>query len=79
MVDRVEKTFQKMSQHDRREVAQTVARIIARDFIGLDMKKLEGRSDAYRVRKGSYRIIFLLAEQSVQIISVERRSDTTYG
>jgi mRNA-degrading endonuclease RelE of RelBE toxin-antitoxin system len=79
MVDRVEKTFRKMSDHDRGEVEKTVARIIARDFVGLDMKKLAGRRDAYRVRKGAFRIIFLLTPMLVQIIAVERRSETTYG
>lgn len=50
------------------------------NLIGLDVKKLQGRNDIYRVRKGMFRIIFRkIPNVENAIIAVERRSDTTYN
>jgi mRNA-degrading endonuclease RelE of RelBE toxin-antitoxin system len=45
---------------------------------GLDMKKLKGRKDIYRVRKGKIRIIYRQADKIFYILTIEIRSNNTY-
>lgn len=80
MVDRIGKAFEKMSTKERKAVQEVIGRIVAGDLNGLDVQKLKGWSDAYRVRKGNFRIIFRLIDQTHPILlDVQRRSDTTYS
>ena len=79
MVDRIEKVLRTLSQKERQEIEALLTRIKRRDIASLDVKKLKGYHDTYRVRKGTFRVIFHIAsEDDVRIIAVERRSDTTY-
>jgi mRNA-degrading endonuclease RelE of RelBE toxin-antitoxin system len=79
MVDRIEKALRKLGAKERRELADIIQRLLRGDFSSLDIKKLQGFPDAYRVRKGDMRIIFYMTNRAnIRIIAVERRSDTTY-
>ena len=79
MVDRIRKNLAKFSESDRKRLLDLIKRIQNDDLRGLDVKKLKGRSDALRVRKGNFRIIFARRkDQSVRLIAIERRSESTY-
>ncbi|MEK6954665.1 MAG: type II toxin-antitoxin system RelE/ParE family toxin [Candidatus Micrarchaeota archaeon] len=45
-----------------------------------DLKKIDGLEDTYRIRISSYRIIYRAywLENTIRILKVERRSETTY-
>ncbi|MEK9175630.1 MAG: hypothetical protein AAB795_03525 [Patescibacteria group bacterium] len=77
-MDRISKFLKKLSQKERLAVADVIACITAYDFSHLDIKKLKGEQGLFRVRKGDIRIIFQKTEDEIFILSVERRSDTTY-
>lgn len=80
MVDRIRKTLKRLSPKERVQLLEAVRRIKADNLIGLDVKKLQGRDDVYRVRKGLFRIIFRkIPNVENAIIAIERRSDTTYN
>ncbi len=57
-MDRISKFLRKLDAEQRSEVEKIIARIVAGDFSGLDIKKLKGKYDEFRVRKGDIRIIF---------------------
>jgi len=79
-MDRIDKLLLKLSSKQRAALIEIIKLIQAGNFQGLDLLKLKGRSDTYRVRKGAYRIIFLMkSSDDVRIISIEKRSDTTYS
>ncbi|MEI6287961.1 MAG: hypothetical protein WCP18_00020 [bacterium] len=78
-MDKINKALAKISDKDRQKIKTLLIKIVARDFIGLDFKKLVGRDDIYRVRKGDWRIIFHLVKEDVFILAVEKRSDNTYN
>jgi mRNA-degrading endonuclease RelE of RelBE toxin-antitoxin system len=79
MVDRINKALFKMSKKERVQILQIMQQITSGNVSSLDLKKLSGSDDIYRVRKGSFRVIFLMPNKdSIKIIAVERRSDTTY-
>ena len=78
-MDKLAKALAKMSDKDRQKMIETLKKIRDCDFSGLDFKKLTGREDVYRVRRGDFRIIFRLIKQEVNILSAEKRSDNTYN
>lgn len=80
MVDRIRKTLGRLSSKERAQLIDVIRRIKANQIADLDVKKLQGRTDVYRVRKGSFRVIFRkIPDVDNVIIAVERRSDTTYN
>jgi len=78
-MDRLAKAPQKLRSGEHARVESVLVKIAARDWSGLDVEKLKGRDDMYRVRTGSIRIIFRVADAQVFIVSIERRSGTTYN
>ncbi|MFZ2682285.1 MAG: type II toxin-antitoxin system RelE/ParE family toxin [Patescibacteria group bacterium] len=80
MVDRIRKILRQLLPKDLKRLQEVVQKVHDNDVIGLDVKKLEGRDDVYRVRKGDFRIIFQrVPGKENLIIAIERRSDTTYN
>jgi len=80
MGDRIQKVLAKLSKKERQKLIELIELITAGRFSGMDTKKLKGHTGAYRVRKGTFRIIFTLTDNhDIRIIAVERRTDTTYN
>lgn len=78
MTDRIEKILAKLSERERKKIASILAQMINGQLSDLDMKKLRGSDDIYRIRKGDLRIIFWKKDAQLKILAIERRSDTTY-
>lgn len=77
-MDRVSKFLKKLSPKDLGAVDIIVSQVLSHDFSGLNVKKLKGKHKEFRVRKGDIRIIFLMDNDSIKILSIERKSDNTY-
>jgi len=68
-----------MTPRERERVVILIKAILAGKLTGMEIKKLKGHSEVYRIRKGDIRIIFRLPKiGEPAIIAIERRSDTTY-
>ena len=79
MVDRMTKNLKKFPKFDRDQLLELMRRIQLNDLFGLDIKKLKDRSDAFRVRKGNFRVIFRKVDHGTNIIiAIERRCESTY-
>ena len=80
MVDRVNKVLRKMSAKERKHILDILEQIKAGRISSLDLKKMQGVEHTYRVRKGAFRIIFQMKNRdTIRIIDLERRTDTTYN
>lgn len=79
-MDKIEKALQKLTAEERKIVKDILTKLKSQRLQNLNLKKLKGRNDIFRVRKGKIRIIYQtgLAGQ-ISILSIERRSDTTYN
>lgn len=79
-MDKIAKALKKLAAGEKEIVKAILVKIDRLDFSGLDIKKLKGRQDIYRVRKGKIRIIYQLNNNSrVIVLTLERRNDNTYN
>ncbi|MFH1841316.1 MAG: hypothetical protein ABH800_00965 [Candidatus Nealsonbacteria bacterium] len=78
-MDKIKKALKKLTEKERKEIKNILIKLKSRCIGDLDTKKLKGRDDIFRIRKGKIRIIYKLNKKgSVFILSIERRNDTTY-
>ncbi|MEK7614028.1 MAG: hypothetical protein AAB439_04105 [Patescibacteria group bacterium] len=77
-MDKITKALQRLSNKERKAVAVILEQLIARDFSHLNVKKLKGYEDVFRVRKGDVRILFKLQRDVVRLIAIDRRKEDTY-
>lgn len=77
-MDELEKSLRKLTPGERKQVKDVLARLVANDFKGLDIKKLKGSEDIFRVRKGDVRIIYRRDGSKLFVLTIERRSEGTY-
>ena len=78
-MDKIGKALNKLSYRERQKLKKILIQIDDRDFKNLDLKKLKGRNDIFRVRKGDMRVIFRKMNNSIKILSLERRNSKTYS
>lgn len=80
-MDKIEKALKKLTNKEKSQFKKLLLLIRSNQLAGLDVKKLVGHDDIYRIRKGNYRIIFRMNEKTnvITILALERRSDRTYS
>lgn len=78
-MDKITKALKKLSKEERKCVIEIIEVLVSGSISALDIKKLKGYSDVYRVRKGSIRIVFQKDNtQDIRVITVDRRSEDAY-
>jgi mRNA-degrading endonuclease RelE of RelBE toxin-antitoxin system len=77
-MNKIDKFLARISGADRQKIILAIECIIGGDIKNLDIKKLKGVSNRYRVRVGIYRIQFEMEGKNIFIVSVNKRDDTTY-
>lgn len=78
-MNKSDKFLKKCTSKERTQLIEILTSISKGDLSGLDIKKLKGYDNYFRVRKGSIRIIFHLDINGIPMIqTIERRNDTTY-
>jgi mRNA-degrading endonuclease RelE of RelBE toxin-antitoxin system len=63
---------------ERQTLELLTAKILSLDWRDLDIKKIKGHQNIFRVRSGKIRIIFSKNGDKIAFFSIERRSETTY-
>ncbi|MBI2121502.1 MAG: type II toxin-antitoxin system RelE/ParE family toxin [Candidatus Sungbacteria bacterium] len=78
-MDKIEKALQKFSAWERVVVKQLLEKLQSGSIASLNIKKLKGREDIFRVRKGDIRIIYRLDKKmGIFVLAIERRKENTY-
>lgn len=80
-MDKIAKALEKFNTDERNKIKTMLFKINRGVFGGLDVKKLKGHDNIFRVRKGKIRIIYRIDQKNnnIYILTVERRSDNTYN
>ena len=74
----IKKLLAKFDIEEREILEILVEKIISLDWRGLDVKKLRGYQDIFRLRKGKIRVIFVKSGKYISILTIERRRENTY-
>ena len=77
-MDKIGKALQKLSAKERDWVKQILRQLSTNSLAGLNIKKLKGRDDIFRVRKGDIRIIYRMANNAILILAIERKNESKY-
>jgi len=77
-MDKILKFLRKVDKKTRERVLLVIFKIEVSDFTGLDLKKLKGESNVYRVRVGDFRIMFVRGREKNEVIKIDKRGDRTY-
>ncbi|HEY9584654.1 MAG TPA: hypothetical protein VJI33_03715 [Candidatus Paceibacterota bacterium] len=79
-MDKIYKFIASLSAKDREMIIGVVTKIRSGETGSLDIKKLQGFPDLFRIRVGKYRIICRFnKEYGFVIVEVKLRNDTTYN
>ena len=79
MTSSIEKFLAKVTAKEKTVLDAVAKKVQENDLTELDIKKLSGYEDLFRVRKGKFRIIFQINKTSTKMLTIEKRSDTTYN
>jgi mRNA-degrading endonuclease RelE of RelBE toxin-antitoxin system len=77
-MNKIEKILAKVDSKERDSILELMYKIKSGNLQGLNIKKLEGKSECFRLKKGNFRIIFSKTDTGIEIISVDRRNEKTY-
>ncbi|HBH46638.1 MAG: hypothetical protein A2445_02685 [Candidatus Jacksonbacteria bacterium RIFOXYC2_FULL_44_29] len=78
-MDKIDKALRKLRPKEKELFKILLVKIKQSDVSSLDVKKLKGRNDIYRVRKGEMRIIFRKQKNGIKILTLEKRDSKTYS
>lgn len=74
----LKKLLSRFNTREREEIELLIGRILSFKWDALDVKKLKGYQDVFRVRKGDIRIIYRVQASRIFILAIERRNESTY-
>lgn len=78
-MDKISKALKKLSLREGEIVKGVLLKLKNGLWQGLEIKKLKGYDNIFRVRKGRVRILYKInKDRSVDVLTIERRSDRTY-
>jgi mRNA-degrading endonuclease RelE of RelBE toxin-antitoxin system len=77
-MDKIQKAINKLNLKEKKLVKEIIKNLLSSKFLGLNIQKLRGHKDIYRVRKGSLRVIYRQTSEDIFVLAIERRSEKTY-
>ena len=77
-MDKIRKVLQKFTQKERERIKEILEKINQGKSKSLDIRKLKGHNDIFRIRKGNFRIIYRQIDKQIFILTIERRTEKTY-
>lgn len=77
-MDKISKFLKKLDRKELDIVYGIIEQLLLGNVAGLDIKKLKGFDDIYRVRAGKIRIIYSHKSKDIKLIEISRRNERTY-
>jgi len=77
-MDPIERELSKLTAKERGRVKEILVKLARGRTAGLDIKKLRGADDIFRIRKGNIRILYRAAGEKVFLLRIDRRREDTY-
>jgi len=77
-MDKIDKALARLSLKAKERIKNIIKALQSGRFDNLDIKKLKGESDIFRVRDGQIRIIYQIRNNQTFILKVGFRKEDTY-
>lgn len=78
-MEKIKKFLKKLNEKERHQIEKVLAALFYGKTEALNIKKLKGRDDVFRVRAGNFRIIFQRKNgEDIRILDIGRRDEDTY-
>lgn len=77
-MNKLEKAIAKLPKEYKATFDYVVQKLLARNFLGLQVGKLKGYKHIYRLKHGRLRIIFFNNGKSLEVLKVDLRNENTY-
>ena len=77
-MDKIGKALQKFSARERSEIKDILHALQSGNLKELHIKKLKGKGNIFRIRKGNMRVIYHSEKEKIFILSISRRKEDTY-
>jgi mRNA-degrading endonuclease RelE of RelBE toxin-antitoxin system len=77
-MDKITKLLRKISAKDAKAIASVLESILDNKSSNLDIMKLKGSVTIFRVRIGTYRVIYKKSGDEIKILEISKRNDNTY-
>ncbi len=77
-MDKIDKALSKLTFKEKERIKNVIKALQLGRFGNLDIKKLKGLQDIFRVRKGELRIVYQLLGKMIIILKIDKRKEDTY-
>jgi len=77
-MDKIEEFLKKLSEKEKALTKEILVLLESNRASSLNIKKLKGHNDIFRVRKGNIRIIYKVESSQIVLIAITRRNEKTY-
>jgi mRNA-degrading endonuclease RelE of RelBE toxin-antitoxin system len=77
-MNKIDKFLLKLDKKTRLILEEIMVLIVSDNFLLLDIKKLKGSKNLYRVRVGRIRVVFEQTKNGNNISNISFRNDNTY-
>lgn len=78
-MDKIGKALRRLTAKERKTIQDILNKLSSNQIQSLDVKKLKGRNDIFRIRKSDIRILYQVRQDGkIFILAIERRREKTY-
>jgi len=77
-MDKIDKALNKLIFKEKEQMKNIIKALQLGRFDNLDIKKLKGFQDVFRVRKGRLRIVYQLLGRKIIFLKIDKRKKNTY-
>lgn len=77
-MDKIQKALNRLSAKEQKLVKDILTKLSQDQIQGLNIQKLQGHTDIFRLRKGDIRIIYRKKGTDIFLLAIERRSEKIY-
>jgi len=77
-MDKIDKALNELIFKEKGRIKNIIKALQLGRFDNLDIKKLKGFQDVFRVRKGRLRIVYQLLGRKIIILKIDKRKKNTY-
>ena len=77
-MDKGDKALKRLTPKEKERIKNVIKALQSGRFDSLDVKKLKGMEDIFRVRSGDLRIIYQIRNSRIFILKLGRRKEGTY-